>query len=263
MPLSDVNPKHKTIGVILAAGIGSRLRPYTIDCPKALVALDNGETILSRLTDQCKAVGVDEMLLVTGHCADAVDTFLASNTLSLPTRTVFNPRFDTMNNGESLNVVREAVQGATIIKFDGDLVLHPDMLGRLAHAKRRSTILLDATKVLVDEDYKAQVNPETGLVTGLGKWLPNTASGVSIGIERIDVADQAIVFDALHRMIHIDGHSDRYYEDAYYTVLDQGFALGFVSTDGLPWIECDTESELMEGRALAAKFPAVRPNRNS
>lgn len=247
----------KTIGVILAAGIGSRLRPYTTDRPKALVELGGGETVLSRLTDQCKAIEVDEMLVVTGHCAEAVDTFLASTTLSLPTRAVFNPNYATMNNGESLYVVRDAVRGATMIKFDGDLVLHPDLLGRLALRQRRSTLLLDETKVLVDEDYKAQVNPETGLVTGLGKWLPNTASGVSIGVERIDVADQGLVFDALHRMIHIDGHSDRYYEDAYYTVLEHGFELGYVATEGLPWIECDTESELMEGRSLAAAYPAV------
>lgn len=247
----------ETLGVILAAGIGSRLRPYTDDRPKALIAVGpRGETVLERLAVQCAAVGMSELLLVTGHCADAVERFIAGRELALPVRTVFNPDYATMNNGQSLYVAREAIGGASIVKFDGDLVLHPGILPRLAQGTRRSTILLDDEKVLVDEDLKAQVDPATGLVTALGKWLPNTSSGVSIGIERIDAADLDVVFDALHRMIHVDGHGDRYYEDAYHTIVGRGLELGYATTGGLPWIEIDTEGELALGRAMAAELPA-------
>lgn len=238
--------------VVLAAGVGSRLRPRTLDIPKALLPIGpGGETVLGRLLAQCAAAGIEEAILVTGHGEAAVRNHL--ETAPLPVRTVFNPDYARMNNGQSLLVVRPLVEGATFVKFDGDLVLDAQLLPRLLAAAARSCILLDDGRPLVEEDMKAQVSAETGLVTAFGKHLPLDATGISIGAERLHADDAPVVFDALERRIHARGGTDDYYEDAYDDALREGLALGCVRTAGLYWTEIDTQEELDAARAVAGK----------
>lgn len=245
--------------VILAAGYGSRLRPATDDRPKALLELaEGGPTILDRLAAQCAAVGCSELVIVTGYCADAVERWLAGRSLPLRATTVYNPDYATMNNAQSLYVARPHVEGASFLKFDGDLVLDDGILPRLvAVAAGTSAIVLDDGAELTDEDMKANVDGE-GRVLALGKGLDNaTASGISIGIERIDARDAEVVFEAIRAMVHVEGFTSGYYEDAYQRVLGRGLELSSVTTGGLRWLEIDTPEELAEGRALHAALQSA------
>jgi len=56
---------------ILAAGLGSRLRPHTDDTPKPLVQV-NGKTLLDRTLDHLNKAGVGEVVLNTHYLADQI-----------------------------------------------------------------------------------------------------------------------------------------------------------------------------------------------
>jgi len=241
--------------VVLAAGVGSRLRPRTRELPKALLSIGpDGQTVLGRLLAQCAASAVEEVIVVTGHGAAAVDRYVEA--APLPVRTLFNPDFATMNNGQSLLVARPLLEGTTFLKFDGDLVLHANLLPRLLAAAPRSCILFDDTRPLDEEDMKAQVSIASGLVTAFGKHLPPNASGISIGAERIHADDTSVVFDALERMIHAQGRTEEYYEDAYDDALGRGFEIGFAPTAECDWTEIDTQSDLEAARAAVGRSGA-------
>ena len=57
--------------VILGAGEGTRLRPYTDDRPKCLVELA-GRTLLAWQLDALAAAGVSDTTIVTGYRADQI-----------------------------------------------------------------------------------------------------------------------------------------------------------------------------------------------
>lgn len=63
---------------ILAAGLGTRLRPLTDTMPKALVPVD-GEPMLSRLVRHLKGYGYDKLTINVHHFADMVESFLTEN----------------------------------------------------------------------------------------------------------------------------------------------------------------------------------------
>lgn len=63
--------------MILAAGLGTRLRPLTNDRPKALVDL-NGRTLLEITISRLRAFGVDEIIVNAHHFAESVAAFLAA-----------------------------------------------------------------------------------------------------------------------------------------------------------------------------------------
>jgi len=64
--------------MILAAGLGTRLRPLTDDRPKALVAVA-GRTLLEIAVNRLKAFGVREVIVNTHHYADMVLEYLKAN----------------------------------------------------------------------------------------------------------------------------------------------------------------------------------------
>jgi len=64
--------------MILAAGLGTRLRPLTDDRPKALVEL-SGRTLLEITLSRLRAFGVTEVIVNVHHFADMVIEYLKSN----------------------------------------------------------------------------------------------------------------------------------------------------------------------------------------
>ena len=64
--------------LILAAGLGTRLRPFTLEHPKALVPV-GGVPMLERVLLRLKAEGFDEIVVNVHHFADQIEDFLRAN----------------------------------------------------------------------------------------------------------------------------------------------------------------------------------------
>jgi NDP-sugar pyrophosphorylase family protein len=64
--------------MILAAGLGTRLRPLTDNCPKALVEI-NGRTMLEITLHRLRSFGVRELIINVFHFADMIERYLHAN----------------------------------------------------------------------------------------------------------------------------------------------------------------------------------------
>jgi NDP-sugar pyrophosphorylase family protein len=64
--------------MILAAGLGTRLRPLTNDRPKALVTVA-GRTLLELTLSRLRSFGVSEVILNVHHFADVIVAYLEAN----------------------------------------------------------------------------------------------------------------------------------------------------------------------------------------
>lgn len=236
-----------SVAVILAAGMGSRLMPLTADKPKALVEID-GMPLLGRLLDACSRAGLNEAIVVTGYCAEAIDVWLGAHAPEpMTVATVFNEAFDTLGNAHSLWVAKEAVGQRGFVKFDGDLVVEHGIVAQLLALAAPSASCIDTRSGVDAEAMKATI--EQGRVTALGKWLEVAqAAGESIGIEKIGAQDAPRVFDAIETLVQHDGNA--YYEDAYHQLLKQGWALAACDIGAARWSEIDDATDLARARAL-------------
>ena len=70
-------PVPKT-AMVLAAGLGKRMRPLTASRPKPLIEVA-GQSLLDHLLDKLLAAGVETVVVNVHYLADAVEAHLAKN----------------------------------------------------------------------------------------------------------------------------------------------------------------------------------------
>ena len=66
--------------VILAAGVGSRIRPLTNNKPKSLLTV-GGKTILGRMLENIISCGITEIIVITGYLEEQIEDFMNKNLL--------------------------------------------------------------------------------------------------------------------------------------------------------------------------------------
>jgi choline kinase len=111
------------IAMILAAGQGTRLRPYTDHLPKCLIELA-GQTLLARQVQVLRNAGVEQIIVITGYQAAQIG--------ALGYATVHNPEFATTNMVATLFCARERmVSTADLLIVYGDVVFEPRVLRAL------------------------------------------------------------------------------------------------------------------------------------
>ncbi len=107
--------------IILAAGMGTRLRPLTDECPKSLV-VTAGESFFSRQLRLLGEAGIHDITVVTGYRSEAFFPWHGKPGLSF----VHNAHFHDRNNLWSMHLVRERLHGTLVLEGDvwiGEAVL--------------------------------------------------------------------------------------------------------------------------------------------
>ncbi len=231
------------VGVILVAGVGSRLRPLTDDRPKALVKVGS-ETMLGRAVRLLLEHGVGEIVLATGYREDAVRDAMAG--CPVPVRYCRNDAFERTQNSVSLWLCREAIGDRPFFKLDGDLLFEPAVLPRLTAAPAGVAAAIDPRPGLGHEEMK--VMTEGNRITAFGKHLdPDRSAGESIGIERVSGVAVSRLFHSLGECV-AHGETGLYYEDVYARLPAQGVDLWAVDVGDLGWCEVDTPDDLASAR---------------
>ncbi|PFK38329.1 CTP--phosphocholine cytidylyltransferase [Bacillus cereus] len=103
--------------ILLAAGMGTRLRPLTLTTPKSLVEV-NGKPMLERQIEYLQEIGVEEIIVVTGYLAEKFDYLVDKYNVKL----VHNDKYNVYNNIYTMYLVREYLQDAYVM--DADVYLH-------------------------------------------------------------------------------------------------------------------------------------------
>ncbi len=119
----------KMDAVILAAGLGTRLRPYTLVTPKPLLPL-KGRPILDWTLGALPA-SVDRVIVVVHYLADQVEAYLQSQTWFTHWRTV--KQKEPRGSGDAVRSCREFIQSDRVLVINGDDLFGAADLANLAN----------------------------------------------------------------------------------------------------------------------------------
>jgi L-glutamine-phosphate cytidylyltransferase len=236
--------------IILAAGRGARLHPFTDGLPKCLLPLGGG-TLLSRHLDACVASGIDEIVLVTGYEFEKIEREIerwrGATGASASVSTIYNPFFATTNNMFSLLLARHAMD-ADFLVVNADNVLSEEALRIIARHDEHPILVPIARHEAYDaEDMKVRV--VGGRLVEIAKTIPlDEASGESIGVRAFRREGRALLVDELEAMARDSDPATAWYITAVSRIAARGGPVGVIDIAADACMDVDFPHDLERAR---------------
>ena len=116
---------------IFAAGLGTRLRPLTLDKPKALVEV-GGKTMLERTITTLKDAGFNDLVVNVHHFADQIERYLAENDNFGCNIAVSDERALLLDTGGAIASARRLLGDEPFLVHNVDIISDLDIRGFVA-----------------------------------------------------------------------------------------------------------------------------------
>ena len=242
------------LGMVLAAGAGRRLRPYTDTLPKALVPVDDETTILDLTLSNFSKVGLKDVAVIVGYKSEAVEERKKDleSRHSVNLELIFNDKAEEWNNAYSLWCARNLFsQGFLLV--NGDTV-HPVGVQETLLANRGPAILLavDTVKRLAEEEMKLTVDSRGNLAKITKLMDPQSAFGEYIGLTLVEPEAAGNLTSALETTWK--NNPDLYYEDGYQEYVNKGGVICLQPIGDVAWVEVDNHDDLAKARSIACHY---------
>ena len=234
--------------VILAAGQGTRLRPYTNNIPKCMVKID-GQSLIERQIEVIKYCGLKNIYIVTGYLANKLkDDSLIH---------IYNSFYKSTNMVYSLFCAEELFNDEIIISY-GDIVYSRAILDGLLSTKEDISVVIDkGWKSYWSKRFKNYINDietlelsKEGNIIDIGKVVidENKVQGQYIGLLKLTKKGASIFKDTYKKCNRQKLVGNKTIEESYLTdfiqeIIYRGFPVSAFLTDD-PWVEIDTVSDL-------------------
>jgi choline kinase len=235
--------------IILAAGQGRRLWPYTKDRPKCLLEV-GGKTILEHQLEALRSQCVDHITVVTGYLGHRVRDIVGKRV-----RCVQNAQYATTSSMYSLWLARDvAVEGCIIL--NADVLFHAGILQSLLESPHPDAIAVDFDAVLDEEETKVLVVGER--VSALSKTLPR-GDAENVGMLKFSPQGSSVLFAKIRQLLQ-QNYRQEMVPYALNALAPTHF-LAAIPVRGLPWIEIDFPADYQ--RACDVIYPAILKDRHA
>lgn len=122
----------RRLGIVLAGGRGSRLRPITDRCPKPLLPIA-GEPLLAIQLRRLAAAGITDVAVATGYLAEQFEAAFGDGS-GLGVRCVYSREREPLGTGGALIAAAAevgAVPGDTLVVLNGDQLTEHDLVAQV------------------------------------------------------------------------------------------------------------------------------------
>lgn len=227
--------------IILSAGQGTRMHPFTKITPKAMLRLGHGETVAERM---CRIIrNVDKNAHITyvlGFRHEEIEAVLPKDV-----EVILNPFYPVSNSIGSLWFARHLLDQNTII-MNGDIVVEQKAFSKITKLENPATIILDSTK---KDDLDCGVIVEENRVVLMSKTFQQ-GYGEYAGIVQMNAEVAGLVRKQVEEMI--DGNDlDNWFEYALIQlILSDDLHVHHHDLAGTDWAELDSLHDLYMARRV-------------
>lgn len=143
--------------IILAAGMGKRLKDLTRDVTKCMIKVNN-VTLIERMLGQLDDLNLSRIVIVVGYQRQKLIDFIATLSIHTPIVYVANDIYDKTNNIYSLYLAKEYLLQEDTLLLESDLIFESKILDHLLKDPYPNLALvakyeswMDGTAVIIDE----------------------------------------------------------------------------------------------------------------
>ena len=189
--------------ILMAAGMGTRLRPLTETTPKSLIEV-NGMSLLEIQIINLKEIGINEIIVLTGYLHEKFDDIVKKYNLTK----VVNDKYDIYNNIYTMYLVRQYLDDAFVIDADNYITRN-----FLPKNKPNTSVYYSACKENIIGEWILKYD-ENGRVLGVdigkeGDQPSYIMSGASYWTEK----DGELIAKKVEEAVEKDGLLDIYWDN--------------------------------------------------
>jgi L-glutamine-phosphate cytidylyltransferase len=215
--------------IIMAAGVGSRLKQIIGDKPKCLIEV-NGITLISRSVSNLQRRGITDISVITGYKSELIHRELQSLVKYL-----HNPFYTVTNSISSLWLAKETLCDDVML-MNADLFYDEAVMDTAMAETDHAVMLSDSTRI-DDADFRFGVSGNRILKTG--NRLSNLETDCEyVGIVRIDKSFIAAFKERLEEMVVL-GDFRNWWEGVLYSFIEEGTDIFHKDVGGAFWTEVD------------------------
>jgi L-glutamine-phosphate cytidylyltransferase len=215
--------------IIMAAGVGSRLKEINRDRPKCLIEA-GGVSLISRSVSLLRRRGITDITVITGYKSELIQQELQERVKYL-----HNPYFQVTNSIASLWLARDLLCDDVIL-MNADLYYEGAVLDTAIAQTGHAVMLSDCTRI-DDADFRFSVRGRCIVKTG-NKLSNQETDCEYVGIVRIDKSFIVAFTKRLEEMI-VRGDFRNWWEGVLYAFIDDGVDIFHKDVDGAFWTEVD------------------------
>ncbi len=223
--------------IILAAGMGTRLRPLTDNLPKGLVPV-NGMPMVEKQVIFLKEAGIDEIIIVTGYINEKFDYLEEKYGVKL----IFNEKYDIYNNIYTMYLVREYLSDAYVL--EGDIFMNNNVIDKNI---KRSTYFGGREKNAFTKEWMFKTNAE-GRILNM-EMEPGENEVIFRGISYWTEKDGSFIADKLKEAVNTAGFDNLYWDDVVKENID-GIDLYLEVLNDTDLFEIDSMNDLNNVEAI-------------
>jgi choline kinase len=231
--------------VILAAGMGLRMKAMGEDFPKGFIRLGE-RPIIEHSLKTLIASGIREIIIVTGHKAEYYENLKEKYPEII---TVENAKFADTGTVCSLGCARDFVNSGFIL-LESDLIFDPTAITGIISAPHSDCLLLSGTTNAGDEVY---VEATGNRVTGISKNrdLIKNSVGEYVGIAKIS----KLLYDRLIQFA--DSNPKLSYDMDCLVQIASEHPVYYLRMEGLDWAEIDDLAQLARAQKTWDRIKAT------
>lgn len=227
--------------LILAAGQGTRMHPFTRTTPKCLMHLGYGETVAERMARVLREIDPDaEIVYVLGFMHKDIRAVLPEYV-----RVIQNPFYSVSNSIASLWFARNLLD-TDLVLINGDIVLSEAALSEIAALRNPATIVLDSSKC---DNLDCGVIVEGERVTLMAKSMKN-GFGEYTGVISMNAEIAAKVRRQTEDMIEANDLNNWSEYSLIQLILSDDLYVTYHDIAGHQWAELDTLNDLITARKV-------------
>jgi 2-aminoethylphosphonate-pyruvate transaminase len=235
--------------VILAAGMGTRLRDELTDRPKGFLRVGE-RPIIEESLDRLGAVGIEDVVIVTGHLADHYHALARRDAR---VRIAHNAEYAVSGSMYSLFCARDAVADDFLL-LESDLIYEPRALETLLQHPGADAVLLSGPTGAGDEVYVCTRDGHLEAMSKNPADLPWAPAGELVGISKISTSLYGLMLDIARDAFASSLRFD--YETDCLVAAGRQRPIACPVVADLLWGEIDDPAHLE--RVRASVYPSIR-----
>ena len=184
--------------LILAAGLGSRLKNKTESLPKALVNV-SGKPILSYQIDALLDNKISDVIIVLGKEGQKIIDYINWNYPNINIQFIDNPDYEKSNSSYSFWLAKDQIKSDSYIHLNCDIIFSSALLGSIIRDRNSNVIAVRTDLKLTDEMENVVI--KEGKILKMRKKWGEDSTGKAFGLAKFNIESTKMIIEKIEGYI--------------------------------------------------------------